>query len=753
MNRRAWILGAIALVCAVFAGWLLWGRDGGGDGGARALTWSAPDAGAGEGAAAQLSGARETPVMGGGGERRLALVEEPSAGEGEEADAQAAWGRLRVTVTDRERGEPVAGLFLQLEPVGIEPGAMPAGGTRWVHYWAGETDGGGQLAAELHPGVAFRAQVHGIGLDEPLAVEHVEPLEPGETRSLAMEVDIERLSRFFVRVVAEEDGRPLVGAELLVIDAFGERLETRAPIEQPRWSDAKPLATTGPQGVAALPITPLVQRRFAARAPGRGLRVFAADAASDVAERALVVRLAGDAALHATVVDGGGALVAGAEVRITARFADLSSDAQRGWLLGGEHAIRLRADDRGLARFEGLTANVPIEVWLRGPGGEGEWQRVEPRLAPLEPGERRSASFALLAVAQVEGVAKDQYGAPAADAELLLLRADAANLRYGVADRRAGAERRVRTDAHGAFRLDAVPAGSWVLVPVNPRVVSPMAGTPMPDAGDDLIAPVPTHFEVGPSGASVWLELVLWRGLYVRGRVLAPDEAELPLAVVQAALAGELGLVLAYPETDGSFALGPLPSGELELEAWAVGRSLRSAKVPARAGDRDVELSFESPEGTLVLELLDGRSDEPISARVELLRMGESGELLSRQAVLFSRGDREGRQVTAGTWTLVATGPGDLVAMAEGIEVRAGETTGPVTLRLLPGGHLLLTRTGEAPPADVRVRVRGATVWERSMDAGTSARMVLPVGEVEVEVDGQLRRAHLYAGETTTLPL
>ena len=659
--------------------------------------------------------------------------------------AEPGWARLELTVLGNPSGSPVPGLYFDFEAQDVS--ALPTdsdGAELDIERESSlETDGAGRATFELLAELPLVLEVRGIGLEEALAKLELEPFAPDEVRALEVRIDEARLPRFWIRVVAAEDGAPLPEARILEVDAYGTGLYTDGPLDAARWLERAPLARPDAGGLAVLPISRHIQMRFAAVAEGRGPAFFVQERSAERPDLAYEVKLARPAALDTAVVDLRGRPVGGARVRLDAKFADLGGPGARAsvGLIFGSHAVTSVTDGAGHAVFEGLTAGAELRASLLAPGFGEAWQVTGAPVPALGPGERRELTLVARPPTDVHGVARDQHGAPAAGAELLLLRDSGQWGEYLSFNSSGSAERTATLGEDGRFRWQGVPAGRWIVAPKTLRDPNRRFTQVSEPELVNLFAPVPTRFELTGEEASRELRLELWRDLYVRGVVVDGQERPSGDAYIQARLGSDAGFVLEHSEPDGTFVIGPLPDLPVRLEASDPTAGSSSEEVEAHPGDEGLTLRLYVG-GRLILRTVEAGTGEGVECDFTAWRMDGTGEVQERAGYGSLGPELEWDGLTPGTWHVLARGPSTLVGFRGQLEVRAEETTGPVVLELEPAGTLVITRPATAAAGERRVVVRyaGVPIAEYDLAPGGVAEVSLPSGEVEVieyDMDGE----------------
>lgn len=305
-------------------------------------------------------------------------------------------------------------------------------------------------------------------------------------------------------------------------------------------------------------------------------------------------------------------------------------------------------------------------------------------------------------------------------------------------------ERSHETDAAGRFTFDEAADGAHTFhVVCSPWLTSTAtAWVPLP-AGDELVVRVP---------AAGWLE----------GRVRLPEGAtvrDLALDFAGAAIddegvprddradgAGGLDSIWGRLAEDGSFRLGPLPAGELEVELVRRVPLSRSSQTL----ERDELGTVTVRAGETARAEWDLRDSFPGGARVRLRVLGGArgaalivahgaapGELESFPAAPDDQGEIRLPGLAPGTWFLEAVGKDRSWGWTsdEALVIAPGrETRQELTVHLVPRRVRFVDAASGAPLAGRTIEVRPAAsrrgAWSRRVDlddAGTF-ELLLPSG-------------------------
>jgi hypothetical protein len=279
---------------------------------------------------------------------------------------------------------------------------------------------------------------------------------------------------------------------------------------------------------------------------------------------------------------------------------------------------------------------------------------------------------------------------------------------------------RARTDAFGAFRIQWVPAGPGTLV-VRPSTR---------DVEDGLgFGATEASFEVRRHGEDVHKEIVVLRGLAVRGRVVGPDRAPLSGVRVETIGATELrygkrraSTLSTRSEASGTFTLRPVSPGSHRLIARGKALHGDSPVVRAKAGATDVVLRLRAAS-QVSGHVVDAATDEPVRARVSATP--RSTDLLPRTTDT----DRQGRfrmdHLPPGIYDLVAVVPsGRKIGVRGRLQLLAGKACRGVAIPVRPAGALRIESDAHDVLDELRVDAAGCTVFAESP---FNAAIALPI--------------------------
>lgn len=566
------------------------------------------------------------------------------------------------------------------------------------------------------------------------ATLEVPPLASGERREVELIVPHGADRLWFGRVVAAEDGSPIGGAAVRLEDSISWRRGTGDPVAETvsRSDGVFELAVPGHRPTIAW-----------VRAAGRSPELVGLQLDYDRAGSEQEIRLSLAPRLEVDLVSDG-PLPEGASVRaLVPSFLWVGTEGVSlplAWK--PDPSWTLPVEDRATVVFEDLPVGVPIELDLL--DGDRILSSVpEPLL--LASGEVLGVSLEATGSATVRGRALEPDGTPTEDLEVWLRPAEYDGPRVFSELDRSELRASTRTDSGGAFAFEGLTTGLWWvgLAPAKSRNL--FQGQPA-----DGVAAAAVAVRV-VDGAATEVELSVYRSLSIRGRVLDGGGEPTAGARVTGVSASYGGTWSAISGTDGSFVLGSLVPGDLQLSAWRQGAT--TAPIQAAAGQESVELRF--PAAGRLEGRLEGLPDGAIGAVVLVTPTGGVGEaerLIPRDRLRFLQlGAERSYRVEGlppGSYDVSAYVGTEWAATLGGAEVRVGETTEDVNLPFEPSCTLVVVSPGEVAYARIDAYQGEALVGTQWAEPGGEARLTVLPRRTLVIVRGPsnevLQRSEVY---------
>lgn len=733
MARRALILFA-ALVAGLLASWLL--RIRGVD--------NAPAAGRGATLhdAAGVDATSHELEMGepaASAVQRDRAVQTLHAGDStnEASSLEEAGAMLVVRAVDKASRAPVAGIRMSVYSPNLDQ-EFPApnvDGSKGTLDTSPITAIEGRVEFDVPDGVDLLLAAYGD--DESLGsfTEVIAALGPGERRELTVEVPAGDDLRYFGRVLAREDERPIAGATIELVDG------------------TKSFTPTRPDGSFELSLNSWKGLELRIHAPGFGIVLVDVGTEHETLETADVVHLSRGASLHARLLDTSGASITDASIRVwteayllgIAEAEDwyVPSIPESEWRTNSSTSWKTSADSFGLYVLQDLPPDLPLHVEIL----RGE-QVVKRDLPPLSvaAGEVREVDWRIGAGCLLEGIVVDQRGEVVKSRTIWLQRAepDERPIFSPYATTDVVGESITGTDGRFAF-VDVSPGTWWV----GPEARREELGVFDPEA----IAPVAEVVEIVEGSARQELRLRVHRGLYIRGRVL--DHAG--LLVPEFGVAGFNETANLSFETksgsDGEFALGPLVAGHYGLMAFP--RTDADPRPPmASAGDEGIEVRVKFG-GRVSGTVLDGATGKVCVAELTFaLRGSPDRDYTTTESYVDGAFEIDG--LLPGTYDVAVTASGQRVGMLSGVTVTVGSEIRNQVVTLVRGATLRLRNAGKEGSLSYRVLSGGVMIASDWIDVGGHGATAVPSGRLVIEyqlADGtsEKKEIELAVGEEREL--
>lgn len=529
-------------------------------------------------------------------------------------------------------------------------------------------------------------------------------LAPGETRELVLEHDAGEHAHFCGLVVAREDGTPLGQAQVSVEGVPRTRTDAAGRFELDYAAHLPPWIRVDAQGFAPA---------LASASPGHPTR-----------ELARRIELLRPASLEIALAGAGDQARLRVELRGEARELAEEAPFTSPWHRPQALVLQADADASGVCRFTDLPPHVGFDA--RAIGSSGVLQHaLEPFV--LQPGETRRIEWDLGGTTIV-GKVVESDGRPAAGVALVLL-PGATQLRY-VDPRPSESEvlARATSAADGSFRMTRLAPGERLLAPL-----------PTQD-----IAGVPQELVIAPGQREVAVEVRLARGIFVRGRLLAPDGESGVRGYVS--FCGEVNGGT-NTQLDGSFVLGPLVPGRIQISAFP--------NEPYRS---DEAVLVDPPAENVLLRTslgaeLSGRVVDELGSGVEAVVTGlraAGGWWRTRSR---PDGSFDFRGLRADRYTLFASASDGRAGLLENVTLATAQPISDQQIVLHAGALLRVRSEGNAPGA-LRLFRDGTCFCGESLEPGRSVTLVVLPGRLRAELaadDGgqpPAQELELAAGET-----
>ena len=714
MRQKHVLVLAVLIVLAVLVAWFL----------PRRAPRSTPSSGAPAGPAAeevQRSPAALDPLPDPDDASRRASVEQ--AEEARKADPEAA--RVLVVVLDRSSGKPLPGIVVTATHEIEGPRRLSVvHGSRGKSFERLEADAEGRVEIEVPSGIALRVRASSDAGEAGSAASDLPALARGEVREITLRLPTGDDLPFWVQVVDETSRAPIAGASIE---------PTSRDLQRPRL-------VTDAQGLALHSGRSWQSTNLLVRAGGYTEAYVAPEAGHETASSARVLPLARSATLIVQVRDAAGAPIAGAGVGLTTPAYNLNSSAtvDVNLLMNNRH-WKAETDDAGRAVLSDLPSRVPLTGSVTRPRA---WNPAEKIV--LEPGETRTVTWSISGGVSLLGTVVDQDGRPVAQRQIWLRPAETDT--STVFQSYSGQPTRATTsDEAGHFRLEEVAPGAWCVGPSAPPVTE--------RAGPDDVPALGQYVAIG-SDASGDVEVVVHvdRGLFIRGRVLAPDGGVPQSASVQAnGLDQPLHFGLNLHPNEGTFDLGPLMAGRYRVRAMGHAHA-PSLQVEVRSGTEDVELRLQA--GAKISGRLIAADGQSLPGQVSIARRAVEGGGVWMAQARANGFTMDG--LDAGTYDVSAATSDGRVGVVRGIALGAGEIRTDVNVAVVPGGSVRVRHAGPARFVSISVLSNDVVVATDGVELEASRTFSAPVGKTIVratyrkggESEFVDREVEVRAGET-----
>lgn len=596
-------------------------------------------------------------------------------------------------VTSVETGEPVAHVYVT---------AWRDAGTVLATPQEIETDESGTVEIEVEPDVELIISAQGDGRLTGTANLPISALSVGETREVALAVR------------TQED---------LVLHGVVLRRDTREPIagvqvsgEPRRRNGPAPSTSTANDGAFRLAVRSYATISVRYEHADYGTAVTLIAGLGDSSTAALEVLLEPCAAVRAHVVAADGADTSEWSAVATTTRAALAQPSHS-WMDGSEVARWFAGvGSNGIALLDRLPAHAPLALEIRR-GSRTVWQSSGDLV--LEPGEVREVHVRVGGSAIV-GVVREQSGEPASGVEI---RAGPAGDRAHefVAAPDSARRATVTTDSSGAYRLEGLGPGAWM---VGPAPIPSDESDPRRDP-----APISERVVLESADADAQHDITLERGAVIAGRVEHSDGSAAHGARVQALFGTNAGIAGAFANPDGTFVIGPLSAGAWDL--FAIGfDSANSPVVRAETGSEGVKLVLRVPS-TFSVRVVD-ESGAPVPfATVSVIAADGKGDVISSPT--DARGFVELRTLATGVYNVAAVTPDGRFAAERDVALTAG---GSVARELVPvpAGRARLRFEGPTDTAFVAVLERGLVLQVSVVTRGAWLEIAGPIGAVNIRI-------------------
>lgn len=423
---------------------------------------------------------------------------------------------------------------------------------------------------------------------------------------------------------------------------------------------------------------------------------------------------------------------------------ELHCELDSGWVTvgwGWARVYRFRrdrsADQQSAQQFE--VRNVPpnATIWIiaenkRHSGWGSRPAELRETSVTLEPGEHRELVLDFAEGASIRGAFADEFGKAIPGYEVWVLPMEFELGAYLSPYREPFAS--TYTDDDGRFEFEAVEPGKWWVGP------SPLR-QPWHFPDEELFAPVAQLVELETGAPAAEVELVGYKGIFIRGSLIDTAGNPLTESIDVSAVCEEKGVALSVKsDNNGNFVLWPLVPGSYLISASSVEPFQAPEKVFAEAGETNVFLRYQRG-GSLAGSVVESTTGEAVRCTVYLAREGafERGRrrdgVNSQYRVYFQ---------TEGTFEFLGLEAGTYYIRASTVQGRVG--TGVVELSEFAEVRGVVIQLKESATIRVFNEIEHTSAWVQAwlgdmyagsgyMDYNQGESISVPPGRIHVVVN------------------
>jgi hypothetical protein len=614
------------------------------------------------------------------------------------------------------------------------------------------TDASGELRIHVPSGVELDLEATSARDDIGSSDVVVPALTSGEQREVTVELPFGNDLRV-CGIVLDGGEKPIVGAtaSAYLADANAS-LATAVRGAKPERSlpdaargRAIAMATTTSDGRFVLSVPSWREAYGCVNAKGFGPALVDLMPGHEAVDTALTVHLKRGASIHAHIVDELGDSIAGvtAIAHVEALHLAIDSENVGSALIAAPDSIwKATTNADGVCTLEDLATGTPLTVQLE---LDNRIRAESITIGSLTPGET-TAEWSILVGCEVTGTFVDEAEAPIVNAPMWLLNAESETTGgdgwrfFGTARgpwRGFSRERltmRRTTDGSGRFVLRDVAPGSWcvALEPQRAYTAAEQNREYIPEGHRVNVAPGERHHDV---------VLHARHGLFVSGRVLEPDGEPSSRFSVLTAPSDSIELPIfrngtelqegyyALTGSDGTFRIGPLPAGELELTARGSPHPPRPSPVPARvkvkSGEAGVILQFArrpSVKGRVI--------DAVTHTGVTALIVASPNLMTVHEASADGAFSIEGLFPTR--YTLIATTADGRIGLLSSLTIDETHEVAALELPVSRGGTLRIRYSGSNNEVPCTVQQGGVLIAMPRLKTGETISVLVPAGEAHL---------------------
>jgi protocatechuate 3,4-dioxygenase beta subunit len=527
---------------------------------------------------------------------------------------------LVVHVVAKETGSPIRSIHVYLLPKAFEErfAATQVDQSRGTIRQGLKADDAGVVEFAAPPAKDLLLSTPGNTTNVGSAEQDIAPLRPSERREVRFELPTQSDLTFHGRVVSSVARSPLVGAHIQAVSADRSFVSSGSEPGHEEWSRTKlGEVTSDSDGLFELVLAKWKSPHLRVEADGYALALVIPTNGHETRDTARTIELDPAASLRIRILDASGAPIAGARVMLETPGYSFNRSEERVlmWGFASLPPERWKAESAPDGRCE-LTKLPPgiaitLEVLQN-----GTVIRREAEPLTLMPGEERELEFRIGSGCTLNGLVLDQDGHPIGMHEVWMQKFQFEGDTYFEPYSAKDVVAKATTDAQGQFVLKDVPAGKWR---IGPAAVRNQWDPPKEDA----LAPLGEVVDVG-DGPSQDVTLHVYRGLYIRGLVVAPNGDAVSRSSVSGGQNEHLLMLSTNSGKDGTFALGPLAPGTYFLIARGWEGHAPSEPVRAEAGQRDVSIRLRAG-GSLSGRVVDARSEAGCASELTITPQHPAG--------------------------------------------------------------------------------------------------------------------------------